>query len=333
MSASLESEQIGQFNEDGFLIIPDVLSESFLNDIEDDYDVLLNQTARHLHEQGHTASRYDGMPFAERYIKVINEYPPAYNQLGISLPLVKDASFMPGDARVHASSTMLAMLTHPNILDVVESIIGPEILSNPVQHTRIKPPTGDVPTALAANTNVGTTIWHQDQSGYLADAAASNIVTVWVAVTDATPENGCLMCVRGNHKPNELTLHCPQKGRPLSTFIPNSLIDTTKVIALPVRRGGIILLHRLTQHASLPNRSRSIRWSFDLRYNPVGEATGRPCFPAFVARSRAKPQAVLSDAGRWQALWDEAHRRIVRGEAQGPLFNDMTPNALHPLCA
>jgi hypothetical protein len=158
MFESLAAGQIASFRREGFLVVQDVLPDSLLKTVEDDYVRELDTLAASLHESGILSSDYREIPFSEKYVRILNEYPQVYNYLGISLPLVKEASFMPTAARVHASSAVLGMLTHPAILDIVESIIGPEILSNPTQHTRIKPPVSQVPTVLSANTDVGTTI-------------------------------------------------------------------------------------------------------------------------------------------------------------------------------
>ena len=82
-------------------------------------------------------------------------------------------------------------------------------------------------------------------------------------------------------------------------------------VALEMNPGDVLFLTKLTMHASLPNLSQDIRWSVDLRYQPIGEPTGRPWFPGFVARSRAAPERVLSDAGAWAALWHRARERLA----------------------
>ena len=51
--------------------------------------------------------------------------------------------------------------------------------------------------------------------------------------------------------------------------------------------------------------------SFDLRYHPTGEPTGRPMFPGFVARSRSDPASELHSATEWKALWEDARSRIL----------------------
>ena len=85
----------------------------------------------------------------------------------------------------------------------------------------------------------------------------------------------------------------------------------------------------MTPHASLPNRSDGIRWSFDLRFNVTGQPTGRAHFPEFVARSRAHPDTELKDWRQWRALWEAARARL----AQHPHIDIHRWSADAPVCA
>jgi ectoine hydroxylase-related dioxygenase (phytanoyl-CoA dioxygenase family) len=89
------------------------------------------------------------------------------------------------------------------------------------------------------------------------------------------------------------------------------LVDETKAVPLPVDSGGVIIFHPLTPHASLVNRTSEIRWSFDLRYNPRGQPTGRAHFPDFVARSRANPESELKSWKTWRGMWKDARARLA----------------------
>jgi hypothetical protein len=68
-----------------------------------------------------------------------------------------------------------------------------------------------------------------------------------------------------------------------------------------------------------------VRWSFDLRYNPIGQPTGRDLFPGFVARSRANPESVLRDPVAWEKLWRDTRDRLAQ-EAHTP-FNRWSADA------
>ena len=73
----------------------------------------------------------------------------------------------------------------------------------------------------------------------------------------------------------------------------------------------MLLFHHLTKHASLTNVSDGIRWSFDLRYHPIGQATGRPAFPGFVARSRSDPTSAVTDWREWEQLWLSTRSKLA----------------------
>ena len=232
---------------------------------------------------------------------------------------------------MNTGSAVFGLLTNPRLLDIAESVIGPEIYSNPVQHTRIKPPARYLPTAVT-DSNIAATTWHQDNGVINPEADDTDMLTIWVAVTDATAENGCLIVERGSHR-DDLTMHCPGTAASATTYIPEAIIDRDRVVPLEVRAGGVVLLHKLTEHASLENHSESIRWSFDLRYQPIGQPTGRSVFPGFIARSEAHPEHVVTDPAEWANLWWQARDRIVGGEVPWQFNTRWNANASLPICA
>jgi hypothetical protein len=102
-----------------------------------------------------------------------------------------------------------------------------------------------------------------------ADADDTEIITVWFPLTEATRENGCLAVVPRSVEQGLLT-HCPSG---LGLHIPTPLFREGDAVPLPMRPGSVLLMHRLTPHCSLRNLSDYVRWSFDLRYNPIGQPT------------------------------------------------------------
>jgi ectoine hydroxylase-related dioxygenase (phytanoyl-CoA dioxygenase family) len=215
---------------------------------------------------------------------------------------------------IYLGEAVFNLLRHPRLLDTVEFFIGPEIYSNPIQHVRVKPPERLLPETQRSGL-VMRTDWHQDQGVALPEVDETEMLTVWIAITDATVENGCLCVVPGSHQ-RGLATHCP--ARPGSTRIGLHIPDEirgTDYTPVPIPRGGALFLHRQTMHASLRNRSQGARWSFDLRYQPAGQPTGRPWFPSFVVRSRSNPSSELHDWTVWADLWRQARARLAHGEA------------------
>ena len=74
-----------------------------------------------------------------------------------------------------------------------------------------------------------------------------------------------------------------------------------------------------------------MRWSMDLRYNPIRQGSGRPAFPAFVARSARRPESALEDFEAWKAMWYDARETIVSGAYPDLIFEDVRWND-HTVC-
>tara|TARA_B100001179_G_C18465518_1_gene349059 strand:- start:4 stop:786 length:783 start_codon:yes stop_codon:yes gene_type:complete len=193
-------------------------------------------------------------------------------------------------------------LVNEQILDVVESVIGPEIYSNPVQHVRIKPPEREIPKNKNGQPIIGATIWHQDHGVVTENADETNMLTVWFPLLDAPVEAGPLKVAPGSHK-GELLTHCNDYKIPGVREIPEHLFDADGAVPVPMERGGVVILHKRTVHGSLSNVSENIRWSFDLRYNPTGQPTGREIFPGFIARSKKDPDKEFRNAEKWKETW------------------------------
>jgi ectoine hydroxylase-related dioxygenase (phytanoyl-CoA dioxygenase family) len=203
-------------------------------------------------------------------------------------------------------------------LDIAESVVGSEVYSNPVQHVRIKIPESASPRDENGNVMFGATPWHQDAGVTNPEADETNMLTVWFPLMDAGVENGCLAVVPGSHR-GEILTHCPgYKDRP-GLQIPENLFNVGDSMPVPVKKGGALLLTKQTVHSALPNISDRIRWSFDLRFQPTGEATGRSVFPGFVARSKSHPSSELHDGGIWYEMWKDTRDSLALGEQ--PSFN------------
>ena len=102
--------------------------------------------------------------------------------------------------------------TTPAILDAVSDVIGPDILCWTTNFF-IKEPS-----------SAGFVSWHQDSTYWGLDP--DDVVTAWVAFTDATPENGYMQFIPGTHKVDQL----PH----LDTFHRDNLLSRGQEIAVEV---------------------------------------------------------------------------------------------------
>jgi phytanoyl-CoA hydroxylase len=323
--AHLSPEQVAQFEEQGYLVVEQLLDPvADLDPIIEEYKGVLNRLAEDLYEQGQITSLYEEIPFGERLIRIYQESGKVHAQyFDFSLP----QGNVKHDTPMWVGKAVFNALTNPRLLDAVESIIGPEIYSNPVQHVRIKPPEHLTPRDEKGVIQLGATPWHQDNGVVLPEADETDMLTVWFPLLDAPVEAGPLQVIPYSHR-DGLRTHCP--GRVGGLAIPDSLLEMDQAIPIPLKRGDALFLHRRTCHASLPNVSDNIRWSFDLRYNPIGQATGRGAFPGFVARSRSNPASELHDAAAWADMWRETRRRLAEENYSQP-FNRWDSRAL--VCA
>lgn len=296
----LSDTQIEQFNREGFLVLEDVIDEATRSAVVSEYTDLLDRLYSGWHEDGLVPAPTPDMDMWDKLDVAYRAGFDWYQPLDISLPHADISEATP----MHHGPAVFRMATHPNILDIAESLLGPELVSNPIQHVRIKPPEDQV-AASEDRAHIISTDWHQDKGVTLESADQTEMLTVWLAITDATVENGCLQVKPGIRE--ELLPHCTMK----QTGITDTYLRKDGAVPTPVKAGGAVIFHPLTPHASLSNRSTGYRWSFDLRYNVAGQSTGRDHFPSFVARSRSNPETELRDWNVWKRMWEDTRQSLA----------------------
>ncbi len=157
----------------------------------------------------------------------------------------------------HLLFTWLAdLVRHPVILDAVEPILGPNLL---VWSTSFFIKEARDPAYVS---------WHQDATYW--GLSAPDVLTAWVAFTDATAENGAMRMVPGSHD---------AQLEHRDTFAPNNLLSRGQEIAVEVEeargvdillRAGETSLHHVRMvHGSPANRSDDRRVGFAIRYIPT----------------------------------------------------------------
>ena len=315
----LTADQKQQFAEEGYLVVNDILDPVLdLTPVWDEYGELLDGIAESVYQEGAIRSSYRDLPFEQRLIRVCEESGRNFPQhFDFSLP----QSGITHQTPIHVGPAVFNLLTSPRLLDVVEDLVGPEIYSNPVQHIRMKLPKRAVAKSdgrSSTNGLVAKIPWHQDNGVILPEADEATILTVWMPLNEATVENGCLQVIPRSHRVG-LEPHCPVG---YTVAIPEKVIPTQAAVPLPMKPGSVLLMTQRTVHSSLDNVTDDrVRISLDLRYQPVGQPTGRPAFaPAgFVARSRAHPESVLSDPAEWARRWLEVRDGLA--EQENPTYN------------
>jgi phytanoyl-CoA hydroxylase len=318
-----------QLERDSYVIVEDVFDPSTdFSPLYEEWTVILDDIVGRLTADGALSSSFEQLPFEQRLVAVTEESGQQISgHFDISLPQ-RDIS---SDTPVSASPAAFRLLTKDRLLDVVEELVGPEITSNPTQHVRMK-----LPERALTNRGDGLSAgvpFHQDQGVLLPEADDSDILTCWVAITDANESNGCLQVFPGSEHGRFLE-HCPGDSAamqgPGQIGIPARLLPAVGAKPLPMRAGSALFFNRHLVHGSGDNKTTDqVRISLDLRYQPTGQASGRPMFPSFVARSKSDPGSELHDPATWRQMWYDARDRLA--ERETPQFNRWSSDS--PTCA
>jgi len=149
------------------------------------------------------------------------------------------------------------LVRHPAILDVIEDLIGPDILIFNATFF-IK----------EAGTD-GITAWHQDSTYFGLDPQEH--VSGWVALSEASEEAGCMEFLPGSSDWGQL--------RHAARTSPNSINHASQTVVEPFDEAGGILVpvpagsfschHTRVMHQSGPNRSDDRRIGFGISYIPA----------------------------------------------------------------
>jgi ectoine hydroxylase-related dioxygenase (phytanoyl-CoA dioxygenase family) len=176
------------------------------------------------------------------------------------------------------------------LLDIAEQFVGPDIALF-ASHYVAKPPGDGQPV-----------LWHQDAGYWPLDPL--EVVTVWLALDDSGPDNGCMRVVPGSHR-------SPVHDWRPSTEVDNVLsseiaveVDDAAAVDVVVPAGGVSIHHPNLIHGSNANQSDRWRRGLTIRYIPTTtRILHEGPFPsAFLLRGRAVDGVnAYNPRPRWRA--------------------------------
>jgi len=153
--------------------------------------------------------------------------------------------------------SLMRWLLHDRVLDVVESLIGPDIALF-ASHFICKPP-GDgqeVP-------------WHEDSAYWGRMFDPMEVVTIWLALDPADPGNGNMRVIPRSHH-HGYSDYVPQEGPAVfTTRIDPSQVDEARAVDCTLARGCYSIHHAKLIHGSRPNASDRRRCGYTMRYVPT----------------------------------------------------------------
>ncbi len=227
--------------------------------------------------------------------------------------------------RVNAHLVMpfaLEIGRHPALLDVIEGILGPDLMIYSVEFFIKEAHSPHIVTM------------HQDLT-YWGLGETSGMVTAWLSLSPATPQSGCMNFVKASHK---------QPIQPhRDTFDQNNLLSRGQEIAVEVKDedktpieihpGQISLHHGLTIHGSGPNQSDDRRIAAVIRYvRPDvkqivgakdyallvrGQDTHQNFAPMFTPKSMFDAEDL---AGYDQILKEQTKAKMAGAAKQNPMY-------------
>lgn len=184
------------------------------------------------------------------------------------------------------------IVTHPDILDLVQDIIGPDIVCWGT-HFFCKMPRD--PKAVP---------WHQDASYWPFTPART--VTVWLAIDDADVANACMHVIPRTHVMGHLAWKPTRQDAVLNQEIPD--VQTLgSPVPIELAAGEISLHADMIVHGSTPNRSDRRRCGLTMRYCPPTVSSSKPDWQANAILCRGK-----DPTGAW-------------GFPPAPRGNDLSP--------
>lgn len=147
-----------------------------------------------------------------------------------------------------------AQLQSPRMVAILQQLIGPT-----VEFLSFK-------AVFKNNKTSFPSPWHQDWAYW----GGSTKISVWIALDDATPENGCLQLIPGSQK-QVIEMKEVEDVKGFGRRITDDQVAGMSIETVPVPRGAGIFFHDLALHASCPNINGQDRWSVIPTYRNAAE--------------------------------------------------------------
>ena len=144
----------------------------------------------------------------------------------------------------------------PELLDLAEAVLGPDIIL-----------WGTTVFGKPAGSGKATP-WHQDAAYWPIRPLAT--CTIWVALDDSGPDNGCLRVIPGSHRSRDhLKHHTDNRGDyTLNKELDPVEFEESEARDIVLKAGQVSLHDAYLVHGSKPNRSGRRRAGYVIRLMP-----------------------------------------------------------------
>jgi len=140
------------------------------------------------------------------------------------------------------SSLMRDFLTHPAIVRILTQLVSPNVKC--MQSMLFVKGPGKAGQS-----------WHQDE--FYIPTRDRSLIGVWIAIDDATVDNGCLWIIPRSHKPGYLFRRVANDS---SEYADVDTVDVStygkeQIIPVEVKWGSVVFFNGYTLHSSLRNKT------------------------------------------------------------------------------
>ncbi len=153
----------------------------------------------------------------------------------------------------------LRLVSEPRLLAIAEQFIGPDIALF-AAHYIAKPPRTGLPV-----------LWHQDGSYWPLEPM--KVITLWLALDDTGPENGCMRVIPGTQGDTIVNQRDMKQTASdenvLNSSMDLSAIDASQTRDLILRAGDVSIHNSNIVHGSEANKSERWRRGLTIRYIPT----------------------------------------------------------------
>jgi phytanoyl-CoA hydroxylase len=243
---TLSAEQHQRFENDGYLVVEGLVPSVVLAELRERIDSI--------QRQAETATQVEGQ--AGKFNFLAESGGTATTT--VTRAIRKLSELAPADERFRA------VASSPAIVDIVAALTGGG--DNVMLHSDqvfLKPAFCGSEKPL-----------HQDNS-YFRILPNSAGLTCWMAIDDATIENGCLNYIPGSHKLG-LVRHKPM-ANPIH-LTPDVDFPLPPAVAVPIPAGSCIFHHLLCMHSSKANHSANHRraWALHFANRNAADSSQKP---------------------------------------------------------
>jgi len=144
------------------------------------------------------------------------------------------------------------MVTHDKILDMIEEVIGPNIVMWAVHFWYKEPKNGKYLP------------WHQDEAYWPMEPKKN--VTCWIALGPTFEANGCLRVIPGTHREEWEHAAMNDAASAFGKGMKSDDVDESRAVSLEMNPGEVVIFNEKTVHGSNPNVSDIARVALSVRF-------------------------------------------------------------------